>query len=146
MRKRKKKLTWAFQRLRKKSLKLVWKKRSFLVLFLPHFLRNQHSDSQNPTQTTPDPIPYQIEMEFPRELSTDQVPDPLNSLQNRIIKVVDNPNRESLTQQLYHSVSADESGTTGDENRPIVQRHCLEKMRWERSREKEWLRKQCREK
>lgn len=141
-----KKINLSFPKIAEKKSKASLKKRSFLVLFLPHFLRNQHSDSQNPTQTTPDSIPYQIEMEFPRELSTDQVPDPLNSLQNRVIEVVDNPNRESLTQQLYHSVSADESGTTGDENRPIVQRHCLEKKRWERSREKEWLRKQCREK
>lgn len=55
-----------------------------------------------------------METKLPGELGAHQVPNPIDSLNDGVVEVVDDGDGESLVEELNHRVAADEARPAGD--------------------------------
>lgn len=58
-----------------------------------------------------------MKLKFLRKFRADQFPNPINSFNDGIIKIVDNRNPKPLFKKLNYGVAANETSPTSDENR-----------------------------
>ena len=65
-------------------------------------------------------------MEILRKLRAHQLLDPLHRFHNRIVEIVNDGNPKTTLEELNHRVSADETGTTGDQDRLVRGHHFFE--------------------
>lgn len=66
---------------------------------------------------------YQMKVEILSEIRANKLPNPINSQDDRIIKIINNHDFESFVKQLNNRMRADETSTAGDQNRLSGQHH-----------------------
>lgn len=58
----------------------------------------------------------QIEFKLGREIRTNKLSNPMNSFNDRVIKIINDRNLKTLIQKLNNSVCPNETSTTSDQN------------------------------